>query len=362
MTAADRTRPEVRDDLKTLDGYHSPQVDVEVRLNTNEAPSPPPPEFVDAFLDEAARIEWHRYPDRMATALREDLAELHRVDPGQVFVANGSNEILQTICLTFGGHGRTVATFEPTYAMYGQIARTTQCSVVEGDRDDDYRLDIAELERIVGAHSPYIVFLCSPNNPTGTPERLETVQRALEVSSGVVVVDEAYGQFASFTALDLLREDPARPLVVTRTFSKTWSMAGARLGYCIAPAWMIPEFEKVILPYHVDTMKQIAGRVALRFQDQMEARVAHLVEERGRVEDGLRALGFDVWPSQSNFILFRTSPSGLDGDRIWQELVDRSVLVRNCSGWPRLADCLRVTLGTAEENDRFLSALQEVLR
>lgn len=354
-------RVAVRNDLAALEGYHSPQIDVEVRLNTNEAPAAPPQEFVDAYLAEVAEIQWHRYPDRTARALRDDLAQLHGVDADQIFVANGSNEVLQTICLTFGGAGRTVATFEPTYAMYGQIARTTQCTVAEGERDEDYRLDIAELERIVAEHEPHIVFLCSPNNPTGTPERLETVERALEISPGLVVVDEAYGQFASFSALDLLRDDPTLPLVVTRTFSKTWSMAGARLGYCIAPAWMIPEFEKVILPYHLDQAKQIAGRVALRFQDQMESRVAHLVEERGRVEEGLRELGFDVWPSQSNFILFRTSPLGRPGDEVWQALVDRSVLVRNCSGWPRLADCLRVTLGTTEENDRFLAALQEAV-
>ncbi|MDG2113740.1 MAG: aminotransferase class I/II-fold pyridoxal phosphate-dependent enzyme, partial [Actinomycetota bacterium] len=177
-----RQRELVRDDLQALEGYHSPQLDVDVRLNTNEAPSAPPQEFVDAFLAEAGQVEWHRYPDRMASALRSDLAARHEVSPEQIFVANGSNEVLQTICLTFGGAGRTVATFEPTYAMYGQIARTTQCAVVEGERDGGYRLDIAELERIVAQHSPHIVFLCSPNNPTGTPEQLETVERALEVA------------------------------------------------------------------------------------------------------------------------------------------------------------------------------------
>jgi histidinol-phosphate aminotransferase len=354
------SRPKVRDDLGVLEGYHSPQVDVAVRLNTNEAPTPPPQEFVDAFLAEVADVEWHRYPDRTASALRADIAALHGVSPDQIFVANGSNEVLQTICLTFGGAGRTVATFEPTYAMYGQIARTTQCNVIEGERGADFRLDVAELERVVAESDPHVLFLCSPNNPTGTPEELSTVERALEIASGVVVVDEAYGQFASFTALDLLAAG-AENLIVTRTFSKTWSMAGTRLGYCVAPEWMIPEFEKVILPYHLDTVKQIAGRVALRFHDQMEARVAHLVEERGRVEVALSDLGLDVWPSQSNFILFRTSPTGRHGDAVWQGLVDRSVLVRNCSGWPRLADCLRLTLGTAEENDLFLAALSEVL-
>ena len=354
------TRPNVRDDLAVLDGYHSPQLEVRVRLNTNEAPTPPPPEFVDAFLAEVADVEWHRYPDRTASALRGDIASLHGVSPDQILVANGSNEVLQTICLTFGGAGRTVVTFEPTYAMYGQIARTTQCSVIEGERGADFRLDVGELERVVAEASPDIIFLCLPNNPTGTPERLSVVERALEIAPGLVVVDEAYGQFADFTALDLLAAG-AENLVVTRTFSKTWSMAGTRLGYCVAPAWMIPEFEKVILPYHLDTVKQIAGRVALRFHDQMEARVAQLVEERGRLEGALRDLGLDVWPSQANFILFRTSPSGCSGDDVWQGLVDRSVLIRNCSGWPRLGDCLRLTLGTREENDIFLDALSEVL-
>jgi histidinol-phosphate aminotransferase len=356
-----RSRPSVREDLQAMEGYHSPQLDVDVRLNTNEAPWPPPAEFIEEFIAEVSSLDWNRYPDRSVVGLREDIAALHGVNAEQILVANGSNEVLQTICLTFGGAGRTVATFEPTYAMYRQIARTTQCTIVEGERGPDYCLDMGELERMVAQHSPDIVFLCSPNNPTGTPEQLETVERALSIATGVVVVDEAYGQFASFTALDLLRSDPELPLVVTRTFSKTWSMAGARLGYCVAPAWMIAELEKVVLPYHVDAVKQIAGRVALRFHDQMEARVARIVEERDRLESALDSLGLGVWPSQANFILFSTSATGISGDEVWQGLVERSVLVRNCSGWPRLEDCLRLTVGTIEDNDRFLSAIQEVL-
>lgn len=356
-----RPRPAVRPDLAVLEGYHSPQIEVEVRLNTNEAPSPPPDEFTSALADELGSVAWHRYPDRMARELRQDLADLHGVGPEQVFVANGSNEVLQTLCLTYGGAGRTVATFEPTYAMYGQIARTTQCGVAEGERDEEFRLDLDELDRVVAQHQPHLVFLCSPNNPTGTPEQPETVARALDVAPGVVVVDEAYGQFASFSAVDLFRSDPELPLAVTRTFSKTWSMAGARLGYCIAPSWMVDEFDKVVLPYHLDTVKQLAGRVALRYWEQMETRVAHIVAERQRVEGSMHDLGLRVWSSEANFVLFRTSPWGISGDQVWQQLVDRSVLVRNCSGWPRLADCLRVTIGTTDENTRFLTALEDIL-
>ena len=355
-------RPTVRPDLRAMEGYHSPQLDVDVRLNTNEAPFPPPEGFFPALVAELSDIDWHRYPDRLAQTLREEIAALHEVDPQQVFVANGSNEVLQTICLTFGGTGRTVATFEPTYAMYQQIARTTQCQVVEGARDSQHRVTVSEVERVVGEHQPHIVIFCSPNNPTGTPESIDVIQTALNLCDGVVVVDEAYGQFADFTALDLLKDaDTAESVIVTRTFSKTWSMAGARLGYCVAPPWMLPEFEKVVLPYHIDSFKQVAGRVALRFYDEMEHRVAELSAERDRVAKILTHLGVEVWPSQANFIMFRTTPCGVTGDDVWQRMVDQSVLIRNCSSWPGLSDCLRVTLGTETENDIFLEALKEAL-
>ena len=355
-------KPPVREDLRLLEGYHSPQIEVEVRLNTNEAPVGPPSEFSEALAAELRSVEWHRYPDRTASALRADLSKLHGTEPDRIFVANGSNEVLQTVCLTYGGAGRSVATFEPTYAMYGQIARSTQSAVVEGERHADGSVSVFELERVIERHQPSIVFLCSPNNPTGTPERFEVLERALEIAPGLVVVDEAYGQFADWSAIDFCDDAGGPPnLVVARTYSKTWAMAGARLGYAVIPVGMAAEFEKVVLPYHVDTFKQIAGRVALRFADQMELRVSAIVSERERISAALSQMEFDVWPSQSNFILFRTSPTGHSGDDVWQALVDRSVLVRNCSGWPRLADCLRVTVGTPPENDRFLEALAEVI-
>lgn len=351
--------PQPVDNLGSLQGYHSPQVDVDVRLNTNESPYGPPPEWVGAVVAELERIDFHRYPDRAAYELRAALAELHGVRHDQVFAANGSNEVLQTLFLTYGGAGRSCAVFEPTYAMHGQIGRLTSTAVVAGERGDDFLLDVGEVKRVLADAEPALTFVCSPNNPTGGAERRDVLDEVLQLASGLVVVDEAYGQFSSWSALDLVDDD--RPLVVTRTYSKTWSMAGFRLGYLVGPSSVVAELEKRVLPYHLDTVKQIAGRLALRYQAEMEARVADLVTERERVVAGLAALDVDTWPSDANFVLFR--PRGRSGDEVWQGLVDRSVLVRNCGSWgsPRLANCLRITVGTPSEDDRFLAALHEVL-
>ncbi|MEA3078483.1 MAG: histidinol-phosphate aminotransferase [Actinomycetota bacterium] len=353
------TFPEPVDNLGSLQGYHSPQVDVEVRLNTNESPYGPPPEWVGSVVAELERIDFHRYPDRGASELRAALAELHGVRADQVFAANGSNEVLQTLFLTFGGAGRSCAVFEPTYAMHGQIGRLTSTTVVEGERGADFLLDVGEVKRVVAESSPALTFVCSPNNPTGGAEPRPLLDEILDLAPGLVVVDEAYGQFSSWSALDLV--DDARPLVVTRTYSKTWSMAGFRLGYLVGPSSVVAELEKRVLPYHLDTVKQVAGRLALRYQDEMQARVAGLVAERERLVAGLVSLPVETWPSDANFVLFR--PTGRSGDDVWQGLVDRSVLVRNCGSWgsPRLTDCLRVTVGTPAEDDRFLDALGEVL-
>jgi histidinol-phosphate aminotransferase len=347
----------VRNDLRTLEGYHSPQVDVRVRLNTNESPFPPPAQWRREFADAVASIDWHRYPDRSATALRTAIAALHGVNAANVFAANGSNEVLQTLLLTFGGPGRTVATFEPTYQLHAQIARVTGATVVEGERDADFRLDPVEMRRVLDAHAPEVTFLCSPNNPTGVVEPAELVTELIERAPGLVVVDEAYAQFADWSALDLVTED--RPLVVVRTFSKTWGMAAARLGYLIGPRWLVAELDKVVLPYHLDSAKQLAGTMAVRYVAQMDDRVRAIVAERERIAAALATHEIDVIPSGANFILFR--PREISGRALWDELLARSILIRDCSGWPRLTDCLRVTVGTEEENTDFLHAVAEIL-
>lgn len=349
--------PQPRPDLGLRPGYHSPQVSAPVRLNTNESPFSPPPEWLDAVLALARDMPFNRYPDRQARALREALAELHGVDPGQVFAANGSNEVLQTLCLAYGGPARTAAMFEPTYALHAHISHLTGTGLVQGQRDQDFALSPEVAVDLVKKQRPDLTFLCSPNNPTGMGESPSTVSAVISATTGLVVVDEAYGQFAAWSAMSMVGQDV--PLVVVRTFSKTWSMAGVRLGYLVGPSSVVDVLERAVLPYHLDMFKQAAGRLALRFRAQMEERVAYIVAERERISTGLGRLGAKVWPSQANFVLWR--PPGGDGARVWASLVERGVLVRDTSSWPRLEGCLRTTVGTVPENDAFLGALAEVL-
>jgi histidinol-phosphate aminotransferase len=348
----------VRPDLQLSEGYHSPQVEADVRLNTNESPFAPPDAWRAELLAALAEVSFHRYPDRPATELRQAVADLHGVAPDEVFCANGSNEVLQCLLLAFGGPGRRALVFEPTYALHAHIARITGTEVVEGARDDDFQIDPRHAVELLTAERPDVTFLCSPNNPTGRAEPPETVATVSGAAPGLLIVDEAYGQFSPWSALAL--RGPSHPgLVVTRTFSKTWAMAGARLGYLVADPAVVAACESVVLPYHLSVQTQIAGLVALRHVPEMEARVARISEERGRVAAALADLPVDSWPSDANFILFR--PRDRHAVEVWRSLLDHSVLIRNCASWDGLRGCLRVTIGTAEENDRFLHALKESL-
>ncbi len=355
-------------DVALMEGYHSPQLDVDVRLNTNESPEPPPAGFTAAVADALGGIEWNRYPERTAPRLRAAIAELHGVEPSNVFCANGSNEVLQSLLLAYGGPGRSALVWEPTYALHSHIARVVGTEVITGERGSDFVIDGDDAVDTIGRLRPSVAFVCSPNNPTGTEEPAALVANmaaAATAAGTLLVVDEAYGQFATATALDLVNDDAS--VVVSRTFSKTWSLAALRLGYLVAPSWLVDELDKVALPYRLDAVKQVAGLIALDHVADMERSVARLVGERQRMIAALSTMAVEVWPSGANFMLLR--PHGVDGtpgdrdrgDQVWQALVDRSVLVRNCSGWPRLAGCLRVTVGTATENDRFLDALADVL-
>ena len=355
------TGPKRRDDLGDLEGYHSPQVDVAVRLNTNESPYPPPPEFFEAWTAEVCQASAHRYPDRAARRLRTALAGFLGQPAERIFCANGSNEVLQTLLLGYGGPGRTALVFEPSYVLHAHIARITGTGVVTGERGSGFTLDPASAVRLVEENEPDVVFLTTPNNPTGMVEPRETVEALLDrvagrAKPGVVVIDEAYAEFSPWTAMELVADDI--PLVVSRTYSKVWSMAAFRLGFCVAPPRIVEDMEKVVLPYHLSVPTQVAGTVALRFTGQMGDRVASIIAERDRVGAALTALdGVEAFPSGANFILFRTA----DGQATWEGLLEAGVLVRNFARWPRLDNCLRVTIGRPEENDAFLAALKEVL-
>ena len=353
--------PAPRPDLAALEGYHSPQLSVDVRLNTNESPFPPPKAFVDAWLARLGDAPLHRYPDRAATALRAGIGAHLGQPVDRVFAANGSNEVLQTLLLTYGGPGRSALVFEPTYALHSHICRITGTGVLTGERTSDFRISPTEARMLIETERPAVVFVCSPNNPTGTVEPRATIEAILSAvidhGPGLVVVDEAYGEFADFSALELVSDD--LPLVVSRTYSKVWSLAALRLGFCVAPAPVVEELDKVVLPYHLSTATQTAGVAALDFRQEMDDRVEALVSERHRLAESLARLpGLTVYPSGANFVLIK--PDG-DGHALWERLVDHGVLVRDFSRWPRLDDCLRITVGTPDENDRCIAALRASL-
>jgi histidinol-phosphate aminotransferase len=352
----------IRDDLRGLSPYGAPQLDVAYRLNTNENPYPPSPELVkalgEACADAAASL--NRYPDRDAIALRTELARYltsESAAPGQelttrqLWAANGSNEVLQQLCQVFGGPGRTGIAFEPTYSMHSLIALTTSTGWVRGERAADFTVDVEAARAAIAEHDPSLVFLCSPNNPTGTALELDDVRAVYEAASGIVIVDEAYAEFRREgvpSAITLLPECPR--LVVTRTMSKAFALAGARVGYLAAAPEIVEALQLVRLPYHLSSLTQAAARVAIEFRDELLYSVEALRVQRDRLLTELPALGCPVVASDANFVLFQ-----VPGDQrvAWEALLAHDVLVRDVglSGW------LRVTAGTPDEMDIFLAEL-----
>ena len=363
MTGTDPTWPPLREDLRGVQPYGAPQLDVPVSLNVNENPYPPSPAVVEdiAAAVASAASTLNRYPDREFTALRTDLAAyLGResgvgITPQQVWAANGSNEVMLQILQAFGGPGRTAVSFAPTYSMYPEYARDAMTSWVAGRRHDDFSFDLEEAKRLVEEHQPSVILLPSPNNPTGTALPPDVVGELCALAPGVVVIDEAYIEFrrsGTPSALELLPQH--RNLVVTRTMSKAFALAGARLGYLAAAPELCDALRVVRLPYHLSAVTQAVARAALRHSAELLGKVEELRGERDRTVSWLRAQGLEVAESDANFVLF-----GRFADRqaLWQGLLDRGVLIRvtGPEGW------LRVSIGTQTEMTAFKDALTEAM-
>jgi histidinol-phosphate aminotransferase len=353
----------IRDDLRDLSPYGAPQIDVPVLLNTNENPYPPPPELVADLRDAvtAAATGLNRYPDRDAVDLRKDLADYlgHGLTAANLWAANGSNEVIQQVLQCFAGAGRSALGFEPSYSMHRLISLATGTAWIAEQREDDFTLDPAKAVAAIERHRPDVVFLTSPNNPTGTAAPLELVEAVADAAPGIVVIDEAYAEFfrpGTPSALTLL---PGRPrLIVTRTMSKAFAMAGARVGYLAADPAVIEALLLVRLPYHLSSLTQAAARTALAHAPALLGTVEAVKEQRDRIVAEVAAMGLRVVPSDANFVAFEVAPApGGDAPAVWRALLDRGVLVRDVG----LPGVLRVTAGTPEETGAFLDALKEVL-
>ncbi|UGT69008.1 histidinol-phosphate transaminase [Nocardia gipuzkoensis] len=345
----------LRENLRGKKPYGAPQLTVPVQLNTNENPHPPSRALIDDVAESirAAAADLHRYPDRDAVALRTDLARYLTaqtgiaLDTGNVWAANGSNEILQQLLQAFGGPGRSALGFVPSYSMHPIISEGIDTEWIEAKRSADFSLDIDHALAAIAERRPDVVFVTSPNNPTGHSIPQHDLARILAAAPGIVVVDEAYGEFsAQPSAIGLIARFPAK-LVVTRTMSKAFAFAGGRLGYLVAAPAVIEAMLLVRLPYHLSVVTQVAARAALRHADETLGSVAELAAQRDRVAAALREQGYDVIPSDANFLLFGRFA---DAARTWQRYLDHGVLIRDVG----IPGYLRTTIGLAAENDELL--------
>ncbi|HZA09161.1 histidinol-phosphate transaminase [Mycobacterium sp.] len=352
----------LREDLRGKSPYGAPQLKVPVRLNTNENPHPPTPALVDDVTRSVreAATDLHRYPDRDAVALRTDLAYYLSLQTGvqvgvkNLWAANGSNEILQQLLQAFGGPGRTALGFVPSYSMHPIIAGGTQTEWLEARRADNFSIDVDVAVQAINHRMPDVVFVASPNNPSGQSVSLPELRRLLDaMTTGILILDEAYGEFSSQpSAIALVDEYPTK-LVVTRTMSKAFAFAGGRLGYLIAAPAVIDAMLLVRLPYHLSSVTQAAARAALRHADDTLGSVEKLIAERDRVSKALASMGFRVIASDANFVLFGEFA---DAPATWQRYLDAGILIRDVG----IAGYLRATTGLAEENDALLAASAEL--
>lgn len=351
----------LRENLRGMNAYGAPQLEVPVQLNTNENPHPPS----DALVAEIAGVvseaaaDLHRYPDRDAVELRTDLAAyLTRqtgveLDTDMVWAANGSNEVLQQLLQAFGGPGRSAMGFVPSYSMHPILVGGTDTEWIPVDRGEDLSIDIDVALAAIDEHRPDVLFVTTPNNPTGHAVEHEDLRRLLDAATGIVVVDEAYAEFSpSPSACTLLDEYPAK-LVVSRTMSKAFAFAGARLGYFVADPSFVEAVLLVRLPYHLSVISQAAARAALRHADETLASVEILAQERKRVIAGLERQGYDVVPSEANFVLYGRFA---DAPRTWQRYLEAGVLIRDVG----IPGRLRATIGLKSENDRLLQVSAEL--
>lgn len=348
----------IRDDLRGRKPYGAPQLDVAVALNVNEnthrIPEAVAIDVVGAIA--AALIDINRYPDREFTALRSALANYlgEGLKAENLWAANGSNEVLLQIFQAFGGPGRKALGFGPTYSMYSLLALTTGTSYLDAPRADRYELTTELVLDAIKTHKPAIVLLCSPNNPTGTPLSLSVIEAAYEATAGIVVVDEAYAEFSGAeSATSLLAGRPR--LLVSRTMSKAFAFAGARVGYLAADPGAIDALRLVRLPYHLSAFTQAAATAALKHSELMLETVSEIRYQRDRLTLELTELGFEVFRSEANFVLFH----GLeDSEASFEYLLSQGILVRDVG----ISNTLRVTAGTEDETSKFLEAARNLVK
>lgn len=347
-----------RAELEYLSPYDTKDIRADVILSANECPRNLPADILDRLADRVRNcMEFNRYPDPMCTRLRTLIAEANGLEPANILVGNGGDEIILQVMLAWGGPGRTLIDLPPTFAMYGLDARACGTNVIEVPRCADFSVDGDALLATIAENDPDIIVLTNPNNPTGTMTPETLVLEVLHATDALVLVDEAYFEFSRQT----MRPHMGRHanLAILRTFSKAFSLAGLRAGYLLAHPDVVSELTKIRQPYSVNTFTQVAAAFAFRERMVFEEGISETLRNRDRIMHGLEQMtGVEVFPSEANFVLFRVDQASA----VWRDLLHSySILVRDCSRSPGLHNCLRVTVGTAEEGEQFLAAMDEIL-
>ncbi|GAB3080927.1 histidinol-phosphate transaminase [Corynebacterium aquatimens] len=352
----------LREELRGQHAYGAPQLQVPVTLNTNENPYAPSQELIDDLVEQIVKVAptLNRYPERDSVELRDELAAYVSRQTGvtvtrdNVWAANGSNEVLQQLLQAFGGPGRTAMGFTPSYSMHPILSAGTQTEFIAVPRGADFRINMDAALDAIARKSPDVVFVTTPNNPTGDVTSIDDLRRILDAAPGIVIVDEAYAEFSPSPSATTLIDAYPTKLVVSRTMSKAFDFAGGRLGYFVAAPAFIEAVMLVRLPYHLSALSQAAAIVALRHAEETLGGVDKLARERVRVDAELTAMGYDVVPSESNFVFFGHFD---DAHAAWQKFLDRGVLIRDVG----VPGHLRVTIGLDSENNAFLAAAKEII-
>jgi histidinol-phosphate aminotransferase len=346
-----------RVNIKSIRPYQVPKIKIKVKLSSNENPYPLPSEIVKEFLMEAEKLALNRYPDPEVYELRSEISSSFGFSSENILLGNGSNELIMALFLAYGGPDRNYLHLPPTYGIYKLVAQITDTKISELYRSaKDFGLTPI-LEEILASQTN-LLFICNPNNPTGNLISISLIEKIVRETDSLIVVDEAYGEFGQKSAISLVREYPN--IVVLKTFSKAFSLAGLRIGFLIASSPIIKALEKVKLPYNVNALSQCMARLVWRNQVKLKSSIKLIVKERERLYKALKELNrLRVYPSAANFILFKVKGKG---QIVWEKLVKRGILIRNFSSTSALQDCLRVTIGTPEENNFFLANLREILK
>ena len=344
-----------RKDLDKMPSYDGIERDYIIKVNANECNLNLPPIVEERVMSRLSRVAFYRYPNYEYDSLREQIARNFSVDVEQILIGSGSSEIIEKLFYAFGGSTSNKIVYpQPSFSMYKIYAKAAEAQSIPFDLDDDYNLDVDKYISIIKKEEPALAVVCNPNNPTGNILTLEQIEEIAKNVECAFLIDEAYVEFYGKSSVNLIKKYPN--LIVARTFSKAYGLAGARVGYMIANKEVTKMIEKTYMPYHMNSLSLATADIVYQMRDEFVPRIQMMISERKRMSDQLKSLkGVKVYPSNTNFILIHHDKAV----ELNEYLESLNIGVRSFGNAPRLENCLRISMGTREENDEWLTAIKK---